>query len=241
MTGPDEALALDETQKHHARGLAQRSAWARASPTGMVSTRGRTCPTRDEHPLLLAVLAIRSLVVFRAGTHRVGGDDGTLQVRTYREGLAQKVGHDLILDVAQWGATAEVGEDGTLSAVQLNADPRSLQVREGLRGVKALTDKDRADIRKTIDEKILAGRPIAFRSTAIEHDNGGLTVRGELELAGTTRPASFELTAAEDGRLHGTLPVSQSEWGIKPYRGMMGALKVRDTVEVVLDVPLPSA
>ena len=41
------------------------------------------------------------------------------------------------------------------SAVQLDADPRSLQVREGLRGVKPLTDKDRADIRKTIDEKIL--------------------------------------------------------------------------------------
>jgi hypothetical protein len=35
----------------------------------------------------------------------------------------------------------------------------------------------------------------------------------------------------------GTLP--QSEWGIKPYRGMMGTLKVRDTVDIVLDVPLP--
>jgi hypothetical protein len=32
--------------------------------------------------------------------------------------------------------------------------------------------------------------------------------------------------------------VTQSEWGIKPYRGMMGALKVRDTVEVVIDVAL---
>ena len=40
--------------------------------------------------------------------------------------------------------------------------------------------------------------------------------------------------------LTSTLPVTQSEWGIKPYRGMMGALKVRDTLEVVLDVPLPS-
>ena len=42
-------------------------------------------------------------------------------MRTYREGVAQKVGHDLIIDVEQWEATAEVGEDGTLSAVQLNA------------------------------------------------------------------------------------------------------------------------
>ena len=178
--------------------------------------------------------------MFRAGTHRVGGDNGTLQVRTYREGLAQKVGHDLIIDVGRWDAAAEVREDGTLSAVQLNADPHSLQVREGLRGIKPLTDKDRADIRTTIDEKILGGRPIAFRSTAVEPGKGGLTVRGELELAGTRRAASFELSTAADGRVRGTLPVTQSEWGIKPYRGMMGALKVRDTIEVVLDVPLPS-
>jgi polyisoprenoid-binding protein YceI len=177
-------------------------------------------------------------VVLRAGTHTVGGDNGTLQVRTYREGLAQKVGHDLIIDVERWDAVAEVREDGTLSAVQLNADPHSLHVREGLRGIKPLTDKDRAEIRKTIDEKILGGQPIAFRSTAVEPGADGLTVRGELELAGARRPANFELSAAADGRVRGTLPVSQSEWGIKPYRGMMGALKVRDTVEVVIDVAL---
>jgi polyisoprenoid-binding protein YceI len=154
--------------------------------------------------------------------------------------VAQKVGHDLIIDVERWEATAEVDENGMLSAVQLNADPRSLQVREGLHGVKPLTEKDRADIRKTIDEKILRGQPIAFRSTAVELGSGELTVRGELDLADTTRPASFELNAAPDGRVSGTLPVIQSEWGIKPYRGLMGALKVRDTIEVVLDVSLPS-
>ena len=179
-------------------------------------------------------------MTLRAGTQRVGPANGTLQVRTYREGVAQKVGHDLIIDVGQWEALAEVGEDGTLSAVQLNVEPRSLQVREGLRGIKPLTDKDRADIGKTIDETILLGRPIAFSSTAVETGNGRLTVRGELELAGIRRPVSIELEAAADGRVRGTLPVTQSEWGIKPYRGLMGALKVRDTVEVVLDVALPS-
>jgi hypothetical protein len=74
-------------------------------------------------------------------------------------------GHDLVIDVGAWEAAAEVGDDGTLSAVQLNADPRSLQVREGLRGVKPLTDSERASIGKIIDEQILGGRPIAFRST----------------------------------------------------------------------------
>lgn len=181
-----------------------------------------------------------ALVAFRAGTHTVGGDSGVLQVRTYREGVAQKAGHDLIIDVEQWEATAEVGEDGTLSAVRLHADPRSLQVREGMHGVKPLTDKDRAGIRKTMDEKILRGRPIAFRSSAVELAGAALTVRGELDLAGTTRPVSFELALATDGRVGGTLAVTQSEWGIKPYRGLMGALKVRDTIEIVLDVRLPS-
>ena len=176
---------------------------------------------------------------FRAGRRRVDGDNGTVQVRTYREGIAQKVGHDLIIDVGRWEAAAEVGEDGTLSAVELDADPRSLRVCEGLHGLKRLTNKDRANINETIDE-ILGGRPIAFRSNAVEPRVGGLTVRGELELAGTRRPASFELNAATDGRVRGTLPVTQSEWGIRPYRGMMGALRVRDTLEVVLDVSLPS-
>jgi hypothetical protein len=175
----------------------------------------------------------------RPGTHALGPDSGTLQVRTYREGMAQRIGHDLVIDVGQWEATVEVGADGTPSAAGLEADPRSLQVREGLHGVKPLSDRDRADIRKNIDEKVLGGEPIVFRSSAVEHSDGGLGISGELTVAGTTRPASFELDLGPEGRVSGTLPLTQSDWGIKPYRGFMGALKVRDTVEVVLDIRPP--
>lgn len=176
----------------------------------------------------------------RAGQHTVSPDNGTLQVRTYREGIGQAVGHDLVIEVGQWQATVQASEDGEISSVELEADPRSLEVREGLRGVKPLTDKDRGEIRKNIDEKILRGQPITFRSTAVESSPGKLIVHGELTLAGASRPSSFELEATDDGHVTGTLPVTQSEWGIKPYRGLMGALKVRDTVEIVLDVQLPT-
>jgi polyisoprenoid-binding protein YceI len=179
-------------------------------------------------------------MALRPGTHNVGPGDGTLRVQTYREGMAQKVGHDLIIDVGQWQATVDVDENGGVAAVRLEADPRSLQVREGLRGIKPLTDKDRGDIRKTIDEKVLGGKPIAFRSIGIDSTGGRLTVRGDLELNGTIRPATFELDLAPDGGITGTLPVTQTEWGIKPYRGLMGALKVRDTVDVVVDAALPA-
>jgi polyisoprenoid-binding protein YceI len=179
-------------------------------------------------------------MALRGGPHAIGPDNGTLKVRTYREGVGQAVGHDLVIDVQQWQATVQASEGGTITSVELNADPRSLQVREGLRGLKPLTDKDRREIRKNIDEKILRGEPIAFRSTAVEGSHGKLIVRGDLSLAGANRPASFELETTDDGHVTGTLPLTQSEWGIKPYRGLMGALKVRDTVEIAVDLRLPA-
>jgi polyisoprenoid-binding protein YceI len=180
------------------------------------------------------------LMALGAGPHTLGPDNGTLQVRTYREGIAQAVGHDLVIDVGQWQANVQASEDGTVSSVELEADPRSLQVREGLRGVKPLTDKDRGEIRTNIDEKIFHGQEITFHSTAVESIPGKLIVRGQLSVAGASRPVSFELETTDEGHVTGILPLTQSEWGIKPYRGFMGALKVRDTVEIAVDVQLPA-
>jgi polyisoprenoid-binding protein YceI len=178
-------------------------------------------------------------VILAPGKHELGPADGAVQVKTYREGMAQAVGHDLVLDVSQWHATVTVADDGTLS-IAFDVDPRSLQVREGLRGVKPLSDKDRADIIKNIDDKILQGKPISFRSkSAMAADGGTVTVTGDLTLGGTTREEKFALQGG-DGRMAGTLSVNQSDYGIKPYRAMLGALKVRDGVEIVIDVPLPA-
>ena len=174
------------------------------------------------------------------GSHALDHSTGTLQVKTYREGVAARVGHDLVIDVASWDATVEVGAGGAITAIGLRADPRSLAVLEGLRGLKPLTDRDRADIARTIDEKILGGAPIELRSSGCEAPSAATTrVRGELTLAGTTRPIAFELAVSEDGRISATVRVVQSQWGIKPYRGLMGALKVRDDIEVVVDARLP--
>ena len=164
---------------------------------------------------------------------RLGPQDASLVVKTYREGVAAKVGHDLVIEVTEWQATVD-GEN-----VELTADPHSLHVREGVRGVKPLTDRDRDEIRKNIDEKVLRGRPVSFSGTA-RHDGGGLAVDGQLTMGGSTRPVRARLESA-GGRVSATIPLTQSEWGIKPYRGLMGALKVRDDVEIVLDVALPAA
>jgi polyisoprenoid-binding protein YceI len=149
-----------------------------------------------------------------------------MQVHTYREGVAAMAGHDLVIEVTRWEATMDD------AAIELTADPASLEVREGHRGVKPLTDKDRREIRKNIDSKVLGRSPIVFRSTSVDGD----AVAGELTMAGATRPVSLRLETAGD-RVRATIPLVQSEWGIKPYRGLMGALKVRDDVEIVIDAP----
>jgi polyisoprenoid-binding protein YceI len=181
------------------------------------------------------------MMTLRPGSHRLGPEQGTIEVRTYREGVAQMAGHDLIIDVGQWHAHADVSDDGALASLELVVDPRSLEVREGLHGVKPLTDKDRKQIRDDIERKVLGSEPISFRSTAVESSGERLLVQGELTLAGSRRPVAYELVISPQGRVHGTLAVTQTEFGIKPYRGFMGALKVRDTIEVALDVQLPSA
>jgi hypothetical protein len=169
------------------------------------------------------------------GHHTLGPGDGTLLVKTYREGVAARAGHDLVLEVSRWEATVDE------TTIEVRADPRSLEVLEGLGGVKPLTDRDRGDIRETIEAKVLRGRPISFRSTVVRQEDDGLVVDGELTIGDTARPLSARLRMDDAGRVSGTIRIAQSDWGIKPYRGLMGALKVRDDVEVVIDVQLGAA
>ena len=165
------------------------------------------------------------------GTHRLGPDNASLQVRTYREGVAAKAGHDLIIDVNSWEATLEVGDNSSLS---LSADPTSLHVRDGKGGMQALKDDDKEDIRKTIDKDVLKNEGISFTSSSVEPAGDGLKVAGDLELGGKTNAVTFELTES-GGTLTGSAEIKQSDWGIKPYSALFGALKVADEVRVEIE------
>jgi polyisoprenoid-binding protein YceI len=170
-----------------------------------------------------------------AGTHRLGPDNATLEVKTKRVGAAAKAGHDLRLEVSSWSATVAASENPAETALELEADPSSLRVVEGTGGMMPLGDDDIASIHQTIDDEVLRRGAIAFRSTRVEEGGDGLAVEGELTLAGETNPIAFDLDVAGDGTLAATAVVTQSKWGMRPYSALFGALKVHDDVEVVLD------
>jgi hypothetical protein len=163
-------------------------------------------------------------------------------LRTGRTGAAAKAGHDLLIHVTSWEATLEIGGDHALTGVRLEGDGASLRVQEGTGGMKALSDGDKAEIARTIDEEILKGQAIAFRSTAVRPlaDAGGFAVEGDLTLAGATRPIAFDLAVGDDGGLSAALVIVQTDWGITPYSTLFGALKVADEVEVRVDARVQS-
>jgi hypothetical protein len=173
-------------------------------------------------------------------TYRLGPDDGTLAVRTKRGGAAKMAGHDLLLHVTRWEATIGLGGAGKTS-VELEADGSSLKVIEGTGGMRALQDEDRENIEQTIDDEVLERQTITFRSSSVEaaSDDAGLHVDGELKLNGVTHPLSFYLSITGEGGLRAGAVVTQSDWGMKPYTGLFGALKVLDDVEVSLEATLP--
>jgi polyisoprenoid-binding protein YceI len=167
--------------------------------------------------------------------YTLGPDDGTLSVRTGRTGTVAKAGHDLLIHVDRWSATLDLDTP----KVTLDADATSLHVIEGTGGMKSLDEDDRANIRQTIDDEILKRVEISFRSTEVQQSDGRLAVRGELTLVGATRPITFDL-ALDDDHVSGSAVVTQTEWGMKPYSALFGALKVADEVRVEIDARLQS-
>ena len=169
-------------------------------------------------------------------TYTLGPEHGTLAVRTGRTGKVAKAGHDLLLVVTEWSATLDLGDAPGLA---LDADATSLRVREATGGIKPLGDDDLESIESTIDDEVLLRREIRFRSTAVERRGDALAVRGDLTLVGETRPIAFDLGLA-GGRVTGAAVVRQTEWGIKPYSALFGALRVADEVRVEVDAAVPA-
>jgi polyisoprenoid-binding protein YceI len=174
-------------------------------------------------------------VSIQSGTHRLGPDNATLSVRTRRAGAAAKAGHDLLLRVRSWDATLVVGEDHAETSMRLSADSTSLHVVEGTGGIQELRDDDVANIEQTIDDEVLRRRDIEFTSTRVgPSGDGRLHAEGRLTLAGETAPIGFDLKVGDDGSLEARAVVTQTDWGVKPYTALWGALKVADDVEVML-------
>jgi polyisoprenoid-binding protein YceI len=175
------------------------------------------------------------------GTYTLGPETASLKAWTEKEGKISKVGHNLEIEAGDWSATLELGETPDDTQLSLTMNSRSLRVLAGSGGMQKLGDDERANIDTTIDDEVLKGGEITFRSTGVHGVDGAhdLHVHGDLTLLGKTAPVAFTLAIEDDDSFSGEAAIKQTDFGMKPYSALFGTLKVKDEIRVTVEGKLP--
>ncbi|HXZ66001.1 MAG TPA: YceI family protein [Streptosporangiaceae bacterium] len=181
-------------------------------------------------------------MTMRAGHYAFGPEQGRISIRTSRDGLAAQAGHDLTIDAVRWSGEFVVAPDLAPASLEVHIDLGALVVRTGTGGIKPLTDRDKREISVTARKVLATDRypQASFTATGFSAAADGQdgTIDGTLTLAGQTRPQRLQVSQDAPGRFRVITTVRQTNFGIKPYAGFLGALKVSDAVEVDAEVDL---
>jgi hypothetical protein len=174
-------------------------------------------------------------------TTRFDASNSDCFIFTEKAGLLSAAAHDLKLRVERFEVEVEK------AAVQARFDASSLRVvcamSSGREDPGALSERDRRDIEGTIGRSVLdaKGHPfIFFHSSSVVADGTGYRAPGVLSIRGCER--SLGVVARHEGdRAIIEARIHQPEFGIKPYTGMLGAVKIKPDVLVRLVLPWPDA
>ena len=181
----------------------------------------------------------------KTGTYRLSANSGKIFVYTFKEGLLSKLAHDLLINVTDFMVHLEVPETGfSAGSLGLELHTNSLKVvyalKDGKPNPEALKEKDIEDIEKDMAGKVLeTGKypTVSFSSKTIQNKEGGYHIKGELNLHGVTKTIDFDMDTSGDN-LEGKTTLLQKDYGIKPYKAMMGTLKIKNEITIAFDLSL---
>jgi polyisoprenoid-binding protein YceI len=166
----------------------------------------------------------------------LGPPDASVTVFTFKEGLLSKIAHDLRIAVRRFEITWDA------DAIRASFDPTSLEVvstmRDGRDAPGLLSGRDLRTIEDTIRSDVLETRrfrSIAFEGTE-ERNAEQRSVRGKLTLHATDRPIRIDLQR-RGTRWVGTIELDQRDFGITPYRAMLGTLRIQPRVRIEVSLP----
>ena len=166
---------------------------------------------------------------------RFDATTATCRVYTFKEGVLSALAHDLELAVERFHI--EVAEGLALDA-RFAAD--SLRVRGAVIGrLEPISPSDCDKIERAIVEEVLDARrypEIRYEGRGRAREDGGYDVDGELTLHGVRRPLAAQVRR-EGAHLVVEVTLHQPDFGIRPYRAMLGALRIRPNVRVRVETP----
>jgi hypothetical protein len=172
-------------------------------------------------------------------SQRVDETTAECLIFTEREGLLGAMGHDLKLRVARFS----IEGDAVARHLAARFDAASLVVvaalRDGAEDPAALSESNRREIEGSIATYVLEAErhpEVRFVASAIDPSGPGYRLRGTLSLHGVER--EIEVPVRREGeRLVAEVRLHQPDFGIRPYSALLGALKVKPDVRVVVSAP----
>ena len=158
-------------------------------------------------------------------------------VFTFKEGLLSSVAHDLRLRVTRF--SLELDGDGVVASFDTSSLLVDCPMKNGVENPAALSASDKHKIAAQIRDEVLhsAKYPSAtFRAGSVAAQaDGGYALHGELTLHGVTKPLTLRSQLVA-GRQRLELKLHQPDFGIAPYRAMLGTLKIQADVTIRVTV-----
>ena len=169
-------------------------------------------------------------------------DKSEFKIYVWKAGIASGFAHDHIMSVEDFkGQVVYDEKNPSKSSVFIKVEAKSLKVMDAK--VKA---SDKRKIKKSMDsEEVLNVKKypkITFKSTKVEVKSASqnlLKVTGKMSLFGRTRTISFPVTVRRKGgklTATGAFKLRQTDYGMKPYSALLGAIKVKDVVDVKFSI-----
>ena len=159
-------------------------------------------------------------------------------INVYKDGALSRLGHDLRLQCRQFRFQADDAH-----ALEATFDLGSIvvlgAVRDGVIEPHELSAKDRKDILKNMSAAVLETErhPTAvFRSASVLEVGPGFRVTGQLTLHGVKRELQFDVEVAS-GHASAEVLLKLTDFDMRPYKALMGALKTKNEVLVEVRVP----
>jgi hypothetical protein len=160
-------------------------------------------------------------------------------VFTFKEGLLSPVAHDLRLRIMRFSLDVDAAVGSVVAKFDTNSLVVDCPMKDGAENPSALSESDKQKIAGQIREDVLHGsqHPEAvFRSRIVTaRADGGHDLEGELTLHGVTKPLAAQ-TRVVAGRQQVELRIHQPDFGITPYRAMLGTLKIQADVTIRVTV-----
>jgi len=158
-------------------------------------------------------------------------DRDRIDVFTFKDGVLCRVAHDLKLTIQNF--TVETQGEAVLATFDCTSLKVEGAVKKGRIDHGELSPGNKQDIEQNIQRKVL--KTTRYRHAKFNGQFRDNMLIGSLTLCGQTNEIRCGV-AIRSGRCTAQVELKPSRWGIKPFKALMGAIRLQDRVLVTLDI-----